>query len=205
MHTNDVGAAIEVALDLDGRPRTIRVTDLFEEVDEEHAKREAAMAGGAGAPTWPGAARRRRSAAGHHGDRRGVQRRRTRRAVRQARRAGRRHRRPDDEPVDRRAARHRRARQRRPGRDPAEQQEHHPGRRAGRRARPRKNVRVVPTRTMPEALAALVVYDPEADGDENAAEMIEAADSRRHGRDHAGGPRHDDRRSARSPTATGSV
>ena len=45
VHTNDVGAAIEVALDLDGRPRTIRVTDLFEEVDEEHAKREAAMAG----------------------------------------------------------------------------------------------------------------------------------------------------------------
>ena len=27
------------------------MTDLFEEVDEEHAKREAAMAGGAGAPT----------------------------------------------------------------------------------------------------------------------------------------------------------
>ncbi|MET0661614.1 MAG: hypothetical protein ABWZ42_00640, partial [Ilumatobacteraceae bacterium] len=40
-----------------------------------------------------------------------------------------------------------------------------------------KHVRVVPTRSMPEALAALVVYDPEADGDENAAEMIEAADT----------------------------
>ena len=32
-----IGAAIEVALDLGGRPKSIRVTDLFEEVDEEHA------------------------------------------------------------------------------------------------------------------------------------------------------------------------
>ena len=49
VHTNDIGAAIEVPLDLGGRPKQIRVTDLFEEVDEEHAKREAAM-GGAGDP-----------------------------------------------------------------------------------------------------------------------------------------------------------
>ncbi|WP_040492514.1 DAK2 domain-containing protein [Ilumatobacter nonamiensis] len=45
VHTNDIGAAVEVALDLDGRPKQIRVTDLFEEVDDEHAKREAAMTG----------------------------------------------------------------------------------------------------------------------------------------------------------------
>ena len=44
VHTNDIGAAIEVALDLGGRPKAIRVTDLFEEVDEEHAKREAELA-----------------------------------------------------------------------------------------------------------------------------------------------------------------
>jgi len=43
VHTNDIGAAIEVALDLDGRPKQIRVTDLFEEVAAEHAEREAAM------------------------------------------------------------------------------------------------------------------------------------------------------------------
>ncbi|MEM9747533.1 MAG: DAK2 domain-containing protein [Actinomycetota bacterium] len=43
VHTNDIGAAIESAIELDGRPRQIRVTDLFEEVDEEHARREAAM------------------------------------------------------------------------------------------------------------------------------------------------------------------
>jgi DAK2 domain fusion protein YloV len=45
VHTNDIGAAIEVALDLGGRPKGIRVSDLFEEVDDEHAKREAAMTG----------------------------------------------------------------------------------------------------------------------------------------------------------------
>ncbi len=45
VHTNDIGAAIEVALDLGGRPKEIRVSDLFEEVDDEHAKREAAMTG----------------------------------------------------------------------------------------------------------------------------------------------------------------
>jgi fatty acid kinase len=43
VHTNDIGAAIETALDLDGRPRQIRVTDLFEEIAAEHAEREAAL------------------------------------------------------------------------------------------------------------------------------------------------------------------
>jgi DAK2 domain fusion protein YloV len=46
VHTNDIGAAIEVALDLDGRPKEIRVSDLFGEVDEEHARREARLTGG---------------------------------------------------------------------------------------------------------------------------------------------------------------
>ncbi|MEP7203392.1 MAG: DAK2 domain-containing protein [Ilumatobacteraceae bacterium] len=45
VHTNDIGAAIEAALLLDGRPKQIRVTDLFEEVAEEHLVREAAMRG----------------------------------------------------------------------------------------------------------------------------------------------------------------
>ncbi len=40
-----------------------------------------------------------------------------------------------------------------------------------------KHVVVVPTRTMPEALAALVVYDPEASADENAAEMVETTET----------------------------
>ena len=51
VHTNDIGAAIEVPLALGGRPKQIRVTDLFEEVAEEHAVREAAMASGAAPPT----------------------------------------------------------------------------------------------------------------------------------------------------------
>ena len=45
VHTNDIGAAIEAALDNGGRPHQIRVTDLFEEVAEEHAHREAAIHG----------------------------------------------------------------------------------------------------------------------------------------------------------------
>jgi uncharacterized protein len=43
VHTNDIGAAVEVALDLGGRPRRIRVTDLFEEVADEHDRRDAAL------------------------------------------------------------------------------------------------------------------------------------------------------------------
>ena len=43
VHTNDIGAAIEAPLKLEGKPFNIRVTDLFEEVDEEHAKREAEL------------------------------------------------------------------------------------------------------------------------------------------------------------------
>jgi DAK2 domain fusion protein YloV len=53
VHTNDIGAAIEVPLGLGGRPKQIRVTDLFEEVDEEHAKREAAMTGDEKNPATP--------------------------------------------------------------------------------------------------------------------------------------------------------
>jgi len=41
IHTNDIGAAIEAALDA-GRPRDIRVSDLAEQVDEERWVREGA-------------------------------------------------------------------------------------------------------------------------------------------------------------------
>jgi DAK2 domain fusion protein YloV len=43
IHTNDIGAAIEAPLLLGGRPKQIRVTDLFEEVADEHAAREAEL------------------------------------------------------------------------------------------------------------------------------------------------------------------
>jgi DAK2 domain fusion protein YloV len=42
IHTDDIGAAIEAALDL-GRPRDIRVTDLLEQVEEESWVRRAAQ------------------------------------------------------------------------------------------------------------------------------------------------------------------
>jgi uncharacterized protein len=43
IHTDDIGAAIEAALDI-GRPQKIRVTDLLEEVEEEKWVREASAA-----------------------------------------------------------------------------------------------------------------------------------------------------------------
>lgn len=43
IHTDDIGASIEAALDC-GRPRNIRVTDLLEQVEEERWVREAAAA-----------------------------------------------------------------------------------------------------------------------------------------------------------------
>jgi hypothetical protein len=50
IHTNDVGAAIEVALE-SGRPSRIRVTDLEEQVEEERWVRESVGAPGAGPST----------------------------------------------------------------------------------------------------------------------------------------------------------
>ena len=127
VHTNDIGAAIEVALDLGGRPKAIRVSDLFEEIDEEHAKREAELA--ATAHDAPVAVA---SAGGDDRGRRHLLGRRSRRVVRPTRCAGRRHRWPDDESVDCGTPRVGTAGECRSGRDPAEQQEHHPGRRTGR-------------------------------------------------------------------------
>jgi uncharacterized protein len=48
IHTNDIGAALEAAIEVGGRPHRIRVTDLFEEVADheraEHAGRDAELA-----------------------------------------------------------------------------------------------------------------------------------------------------------------
>jgi uncharacterized protein len=49
IHTDDIGAAIEAAIDA-GRPRNIRVTDLHEQVAEERWVREAAAMAGPEAP-----------------------------------------------------------------------------------------------------------------------------------------------------------
>ena len=49
IHTDDIGAAVEAALEA-GRPREIRVTDLFEQVEEERWVREAAGTPAQGEP-----------------------------------------------------------------------------------------------------------------------------------------------------------
>ena len=43
IHTNDIGAAVEAPIIIGGRPSKIRVTDLFEEMAEEHEQREASL------------------------------------------------------------------------------------------------------------------------------------------------------------------
>jgi DAK2 domain fusion protein YloV len=55
VHTDDIGAAVEAALDVGGRPHRIRVTDLRDEVEERDWVREA---GGAGAVDDPASATR---------------------------------------------------------------------------------------------------------------------------------------------------
>ncbi len=171
IHTNDIGAAIEAPLLLDGRPRNIRVTDLFEEVAEEHAAREAelgapvtsrtqspslppvtcavvAVASGDGLAELFGQL-------GVHGVISGGQTLNPSTAELLA------------------AVEHMNSRQvvilpNNKNIIPVAQQID---------ALTTKDVRVVPTCSMPEALAALVTYDPEASAESNARAMSSAAES----------------------------
>ncbi|HEX3839414.1 MAG TPA: DAK2 domain-containing protein [Acidimicrobiales bacterium] len=52
IHTDNIGAAVEAALDA-GRPRNIRITDLLEQVEEERWVREGGGTAGSGAPETP--------------------------------------------------------------------------------------------------------------------------------------------------------
>ncbi len=52
IHTDEIGSAIEASLDV-GRPRTIRITDLLEEVEEERWVREGAGTAGSGPSDIP--------------------------------------------------------------------------------------------------------------------------------------------------------
>jgi len=52
IHTDEIGPAVEAALDA-GRPRSIRVTDLLDEVEEERWVREAARTQGTGPSETP--------------------------------------------------------------------------------------------------------------------------------------------------------
>ena len=157
VHTNDIGAAIEAAIDLGGRPKQIRVTDLFEEVAERHAAHDAARSA-AGLPAVTTAVVAVCSGSGLEElfGQLGVQGIVTGGqtlnpstaellAAVEAVNAQQVIVLPNNKniiPV-------------------AEQLD----------ALTAKQVRVVPTRSMPEALAALVVYDPEADVDENSSSM----------------------------------
>ncbi|MFN5841199.1 MAG: DAK2 domain-containing protein, partial [Acidimicrobiaceae bacterium] len=171
IHTNDIGAAIEAPLLLNGRPRNIRVTDLFEEVAEEHAAREAelgspvqsrthspslppvtcavvAVASGDGLAELFGQL-------GVHGVIAGGQTLNPSTAELLA------------------AVEHMNARQvvilpNNKNIIPVAQQID---------ALTTKDVRVVPTCSMPEALAALVSYDPEASAESNARSMTVAAEA----------------------------
>ena len=163
IHTNDIGAAIEAPLTLGGRPRSIRVTDLFEEMAEEHAKRDAihsspslppvtcavvAVASGDGIAELFGQL-------GVHGVVSGgqslnpstaelldaVERMNSQQVIIL----------PNNKNII-----------------PVANQ-------VGELTK--KDIRVVPTCSMPEALAALVLYDPEATAERNAHEMNEAAQS----------------------------
>jgi DAK2 domain fusion protein YloV len=163
VHTNDIGAAIEAAIDLGGRPKQIRVTDLFEEVAERHAAHDAARSA-AGLPAVTTAVVAVCSGSGLEElfGQLGVQGIVTGGqtlnpstaellAAVEAVNAQQVIVLPNNKniiPV-------------------AEQLD----------ALTAKQVRVVPTRSMPEALAALVVYDPEADVDENASSMASSTEA----------------------------
>jgi uncharacterized protein len=172
VHTNDIGAAIEVALDLGGRPKQIRVTDLFEEVADEHAAREAALGGearviaraGAGQPPVTTAV-----VAVCSGD--GLAELFSNLRVQGIVGGGQTLNPSTAELLD--VVEHVNADQvvilpNNKNIIPVAEQVD---------ALTSKSVRVVPTRTMPEALAALIVYDPEASAEDNAAEMADAIQS----------------------------
>ena len=174
VHTNDIGAAIEVPLDLGGRPKEIRVTDLFEEVDEEHAKREAAMAGGqtnasitkAGGGLTPVTTAIVAVCSGE-----GLVELFAQLRVQGVVTGGQTMNPSTAELLDTVAAVN------------ADQVVILPNNKniipvaEQVNALSAKHVLVVPTTSMPEALASLVVYDPEASADVNYAQMVEAAES----------------------------
>ena len=169
VHTNDVGAAIEVPLDLGGRPKQIRVTDLFEEVAAVHAIREASISGGsngsmAGLPAVTTAVVAVSSGSGltEMFGQLGVQ-----GVVGGGQTAN-----PSTAEllaaVEAVNAQQVVVLPNNKNIIPVAQQLH---------ALTGKKVVVVPTRSMPEALAALVVYDPEGSSDANLAAMTAAAEA----------------------------
>ena len=163
VHTNDIGAAIEVAIDLGGRPKQIRVTDLFEEVAERHADHERRL-GVTGLPAVTTAVVAVCSGSGLEElfSQLGVQ-----GVVTGGQTLN-----PSTaellDAVEHVNASHVIVLPNNKNIIPVAEQLD---------ALTSKTVRVVPTRSMPEALAALVVYDPEASGDVNADSMASAIEA----------------------------
>ncbi|HEX9993578.1 MAG TPA: DAK2 domain-containing protein [Acidimicrobiales bacterium] len=166
IHTDDIGAAIEAALDC-GRPRRIRVTDLHEQVEEERWVREAAAGGdGPAAPSEPVPTAVVAVATGD-----GIRRIFHSLGVHQIVAGG--------QSMNPSTAQILEAVESTPAEEVvvlpnnkniipvAEQVDAHTA----------KAVRVVPTRGIAEGFAALLAYDPQASADENAAAMGEAAEA----------------------------
>jgi len=163
IHTDDIGASIEAAIEI-GKPSKIRVTDLLEEVEEERWVRDAEAEPEAPADpvttavvavaTGEGVRRIFRSLGVHQVITGGQSMNPSTAQLLEAVEAA-----PADSVVILPNNKNIVA--------VAEQVD----------ATTAKTVRVVPTRGIPEGFAALLAYDPEAPIDTNAAEMAEAADN----------------------------
>ena len=171
VHTNDIGAAIEAPLELGGKPFKIRVTDLFEEMEEEHAQREAQMGAAAKRPSAVSALPAVECAvvAVCSGD--GLAELFGQMGVQGVVTGGQTLNPSTAELLD--AVEHMNSQQviilpNNKNIIPVANQVN---------ALTKKEVRVVPTCSMPEALAALVSYDPEADVDSNCEAMSDSAKS----------------------------
>jgi uncharacterized protein len=167
VHTNDIGAAIETALDLDGRPFQIRITDLFEEVAAEHAHREAELTASMGAAGAELPAVTCAAVAVSSGD--GISALFRDLGVQVIVKGGQTLNPSTAEllaAVERANANHVILLPGNKNIIPVAEQVD---------ALTTKTVRVVPTRSMPEGLAALMAYDPEADAPANALPMRQAA------------------------------
>jgi dihydroxyacetone kinase-like predicted kinase len=163
IHTDDIGSAIEAALDC-GRPRSIRVTDLLEQVEEERWVRE-----GSGRPDPEPPLRQVTTAVVAVATGEGVRRIFHSLGVQAVVTGG--------QSMNPSTAQLLEAVESAPADQVvllpnnkniipvAEQVD----------ALTTKDVRVVPTRGIPEGFAALLEYDPEAPVDENASTMAEAA------------------------------
>jgi dihydroxyacetone kinase-like predicted kinase len=168
VHTNDVGAAIEAGIEA-GRPRTIRVTDLLDQVEEEQWVRDQTGAPAADtAPPMVSATERCTTAVVAVGVGEGVRRLLNSLGVHAVVAGG--------QSMNPSTAQILDAIERCPSESvivlpnnknivPVAQQVHE--------LTPR-HVEVVPTQAVVEALAALVAYDPQATVDANAAAMTEA-------------------------------